>query len=38
MAINYDRITWQNDGVTPLNANNLNRMESGIKDACDGVD
>lgn len=31
----YTRITWIND-ETPLDADNLNRMESGIEEAVDG--
>lgn len=38
MAINYSKTTFVNGSSPPLNATNLNKMEQGIKDACDGVD
>lgn len=38
MAINYTKTTWVNDNSPALNASNLNKIEQGIKDACDGVD
>jgi len=38
MSINYSKTTWVNGSAPALNATNLNKMEQGIKDACDGVD
>lgn len=34
--VSYTRITWVN-GETPLNANNMNRMEGGIEDAIEAA-
>lgn len=36
--INYEKTNWRNGSGAPINAANLNKMEQGIKDACDGVD
>lgn len=40
MAIEYSGKTWQDypSETTPITAAELNRMEQGIKSACDGVD
>ncbi|SET06257.1 hypothetical protein SAMN02910413_1699 [Pseudobutyrivibrio sp. C4] len=40
MAINYEKIGWEDKPTetTPLNKTNLDRMDSGIKAACDGID
>lgn len=34
--VSYTRITWVNE-ETPLNANNMNRMEEGIEEAIDST-
>lgn len=36
MAINYSRVNW--DTTKYVNPSNMNQMDEGIKDACDGVD
>lgn len=36
MAINYSRVNW--DTTKYVNPTNMNQMDKGIKDACDGVD
>lgn len=38
MAINYSKIGYINDSEPAIDANNLNHMDDGIKQACDGVD
>lgn len=40
MAINYEKIGWEDkpSETTPLNKTNLDRMDSGIKAACDAAD
>lgn len=38
MAINYVKTAWVNGQAPALNAQNMNKIESGIKDSCDGVD
>lgn len=30
IMVEYDKIGWMNNSTTPLNANNLNRMDDGI--------
>ena len=36
MAINYERVGWDTSNF--VNPTNMNQMDKGIKDACDGVD
>lgn len=36
MAINYERVNW--DTTMYVNPTNMNKMDKGIKDACDQVD
>lgn len=36
--INYEKTNWRNGSGAPINAANLNKIEQGVKDACDGVD
>lgn len=38
MAINYVKTNWVNGQAPALSATNLNKIENGIKGACDGVD
>lgn len=37
MSVKYEALTWVNGVATPLNADNLNRMEIGIKDTVASV-
>ena len=30
LMVEYDKIGWMNNSSTPLNANNLNKMDEGI--------
>lgn len=38
MAINYSKTNWVNGQAPAINSINLNKIEQGIKSACDSVD
>lgn len=38
MAINYTKTNWVDGQAPAISASNLNKIENGLKSACDGVD